>query len=225
MKKGVILVSGGMDSLVTAAIAAKECGKLFMLHISYGQRTAEKELKSFLKIVEHYRPQRHLHVEMDFFKQIGSSSLTDFNIEIPLTDRTDKKKDKQQLPSTYVPFRNGMMLSVAAAWAEAIAANRIYIGVVEEDSSGYPDCRNSFIKQMERAIQLGTGEDDNINIVTPLIRKSKKEIVLTGYKIKAPLQYSWSCYLNNDKACGRCDSCRLRLQAFEQAGLKDPIEY
>lgn len=225
MNEGVILVSGGMDSLVTAAIAVEECHKIYMLHISYGQRTAEKELQCFLKIVEHYRPQRHLKVEMDFFRQIGSSSLTDSNIQVPLSGRTDTKIDKHHLPNTYVPFRNGMMLSTAAAWAETVGANRIYIGAVEEDSSGYPDCRMTFIEQMERAVNLGTAAGSILKIEAPLINKRKREIVEVGHRLKAPLKQTWSCYLNNDKACGKCDSCRLRLQAFEQAGLQDPVSY
>ena len=219
MKKGIVLVSGGMDSLVTAAIAHQECDEMCFLHVNYGQPTQQKELDVFNKISDFYKPKSKMIVDISYLTQIGGSSLTDKNVKIKDFDESDS------VPSSYVPFRNAHLIAIAVSWAEVNLANRIYIGAVEEDSSGYPDCRESFYKSFEKTIDLGTKEATKIKICTPIIHKRKAEIIRIGYDLKAPLELSWSCYRNNEKACGKCDSCVLRLRAFEEAGLVDPIEY
>ncbi len=217
--KAIVLVSGGMDSLVTTAIANKECEKLYFLHVNYGQKTQEKELEMFHKICEFFHPQDKLIVGVNYLKQIGGSSLTDKNI--PVKDFIDSNA----IPDSYVPFRNAHLLSIATSWAEIIGADQIYIGVVEEDSSGYPDCREKFYQSFERSIDLGTKDETKIKIVTPIIHKKKSEIIEIGKELDVPFKLSWSCYKNNEIACGVCDSCVLRLRAFEEAGMVDPIPY
>ena len=217
--KGVVLVSGGMDSLVTAAIAVSECEATYFLHLQYGQRTEERELKAFHQIKEFYRPAGFLVSNISYLKQIGNSSLIDTELPIEST------LDPEEIPSTYVPFRNAHLLAIAASWAETLSANRIYIGAVEEDSSGYPDCRETFLTAFNRAIALGTKNIVPVTIKAPLLHLSKKEIVIKGKELNVPFQFSWSCYQENDLACGVCPSCRLRLNAFRDAGIKDPIPY
>ena len=217
--KGIILLSGGMDSLVTAAIAARQCEEIHFLHVNYGQNTEQKELECFQKLVEHYQPAGTLVTSIDYLRQIGGSSLTDDNIAVTDHQNTD------QIPSSYVPFRNAHLLAIAVSWAEVIKADRIYIGAVEEDSSGYPDCRESFYNAFQQTINLGTADDTKIEIITPVIHLTKPEIIRKGIELKAPFEYSWSCYRENEVACGRCDSCVLRLQAFKKAGLEDPLPY
>ena len=217
--KAVVLVSGGMDSIVTAAIAKNECDKIYFLHVNYAQKTQKKELESFKKIVELYKPHKSLITDISYLKQIGGSSLTDEKISV-------KNHNKiSEIPDSYVPFRNAHLISIAVSWAEVVRANRIYIGSVEEDSSGYPDCRESFFKQLEKAIDLGTKHNTKIEIVTPIIHKTKSEIVKIGKELKAPFEFSWSCYKNNEIACGLCDSCFLRIRAFKEIGIIDPIPY
>ena len=218
MSKAVILVSGGMDSCVTAAIASKENKALAFLHVNYGQRTETRELKAFHDIRGFYNVSEHLIVDMKHLNKIGGSSLTD--ISIPVSDADLENED---IPTSYVPFRNANILSAAVSWAEVIEANSIYIGAVEEDSSGYPDCRRSFYDAFEHTISEGTKPDTHINIVTPLISLNKKEIILKGLDIGAPLNLSWSCYKNEDVPCGECDSCALRARGFKNAGTEDPI--
>lgn len=215
----IILVSGGMDSLVTAAIAAEKY-ELAFLHLNYGQRTEKRELMAFNDIADHYNVSKRLVVNIDYLVKIGGSSLTDKNIQVSKADL-----NYNGIPTSYVPFRNGNILSIAASWAEVIGAKKIFIGAVEEDSSGYPDCREVFYEAFNKVIKLGTKPDTEIIIETPVIHKKKSEIIKLGAELNAPFGLSWSCYVNEDKACGVCDSCALRLKGFEEAGLADPIEY
>ncbi|HOE91516.1 MAG TPA: 7-cyano-7-deazaguanine synthase QueC [Candidatus Cloacimonadota bacterium] len=220
MKRGIVLASGGMDSLVTTAIAKSENDEIYLLHINYGQRTQDRELLAFKAISDYYIPKDILILDLAYFTQIGGNSLTDRTIEIPTNQLSD-----QEVPNTYVPFRNGNLVSIAASWAEVINAQSIYIGAVEVDGSGYPDCRKVFYEQLEKAINLGTKEETNIQIKTPLIDKTKSEIIQLGKSLYVPFELSWSCYQSSVKACGVCDSCLLRINAFKRAGLIDPIPY
>lgn len=216
MNRAIVLLSGGMDSLVSAAIAHRDCDELFFLHISYGQRTEAKERWCFEQLARHYHAVEARVVDYHWLSAIGGSALTDPNLEIP--------EGITQDTNTYVPFRNATFLCAAVAWAEVINATRIYIGAVEEDSSGYPDCRESFFEAMNAVIQEGTKAKD-IAVYTPVIHLNKSEIVKLGMSLKAPFVLSWSCYGQSVKACGTCPSCILRLRAFEAAGLADPIDY
>ncbi len=216
----VCLVSGGMDSCVTAAIAAKENSELAFLHVSYGQRTESRERRAFDELADHYGVAKRLSVSIEHLKKIGGSSLTDRSIPV-----ADANFAVSEIPSSYVPFRNAHLLSIAASWAEAIGAQRIYIGAVADDSSGYPDCRPEFYEAFQRAIDAGTRPETRVEIVTPVIKMRKPEIVQCGLELAAPLELTWSCYQSEDQACGRCDSCALRLRAFHQAGIRDPIPY
>ncbi len=218
-EKAVVLVSGGMDSCVTAAIAHRDYKPAF-LHLNYGQRTERRELQAFNDIAGFYGVKERLVVDVGYFKQIGASSLTDERIEVSKANLESK-----EIPSSYVPFRNGNILAIAASWAEVIGAGKIFVGAVEEDSSGYPDCREDFFKAYEKALNLGTKPQTTLQIITPLIHLSKADIVRKGIELNAPLDLTWSCYQNEDKACGICDSCVLRLRGFKQAGVEDPIEY
>ena len=216
----IILVSGGMDSCVTAAIANEENDDLAFLHISYGQRTEARERKAFNDIADFYEVEKRLDISIEHLTKIGGSSLTDNTIEV--TEANLKSKD---IPTSYVPFRNANMLSIAVSWAEVIGANSIYIGAVAEDSSGYPDCRPEFYDACQKTIDAGTKPDTQIEIRTPIIHLNKAEIVKKGIELGAPLKLTWSCYRSEELACGTCDSCALRLRGFEQAGEKDPIPY
>ena len=216
----VCLVSGGMDSCVTAAIANQENDELAFLHVLYGQRTEARERRAFEELAESYKVRKRLIVSIEHLKAIGGSSLTDS--EIPIAEAN---LESREIPTSYVPFRNAHLLSIATSWAEVIAANRIYIGAVAEDSSGYPDCRPEFYDAFQRAIDTGTKPATRIEIVTPVIYMRKSEIVKRGLELRAPLELTWSCYQGNDLACGRCDSCALRLRAFREAGEEDPISY
>jgi 7-cyano-7-deazaguanine synthase len=217
--KAVVLVSGGMDSLVTAAIADREY-ELCFLHLNYGQRTEKRELKAFNDIADYYKVKYRLVVNAEYLSQIGGSSLTDKNIKISNADLYYKG-----IPSSYVPFRNANILSIAVSWAEVIGASKIFIGAVEEDSSGYPDCREVFYKAFNSVIKLGTKPETNILVETPIIHLKKQEIIKKGIELKAPFELSWSCYQNEEKACGVCDSCALRLRGFQLAGIDDPLTY
>lgn len=218
-KKAVCIISGGMDSALCTKIAQNDGFEVIGVHFNYLQRTEKKELQSFRSIIGALSIKTKYEIDLPFFAQIGASALTDANIEVPISGLSDG------VPVTYVPFRNGIFLSIAASIAEKEGAEAIYIGVVEEDSSGYPDCRDEYIKQMQYAINLGTKDETNITIHTPLVHLSKADIVLKSLELGSPLEFTWSCYQNEDKACGVCDSCRLRLRGFERAGVKDPIEY
>jgi len=221
MKKNlaVVLVSGGMDSCLTTAIAAQKF-ELAVLHLNYGQRTERRELQSFLAIADFYQAQKRLVVDVSHFSAIGGSSLTDQNLQV-----SQANLNNREIPGSYVPFRNANILAIATSWAEVISASKIFIGAVEEDSSGYPDCRESFFKAFNRVIKAGTRPQTRIKIVTPLLHYSKKQIVEEAVKLKAPLHLTWSCYQNEDQACGVCDSCALRLRGFQQAGAEDPLPY
>ncbi len=217
----VIALSGGMDSCVTAAIAARP-SRLALLHVTYGQRTARRERQAFDDIAAFYRvPQRlRLVAGLDHLARIGGSSLTDPDIRVRTSGRIGR-----QIPSSYVPFRNTQILSVAVAWAEALGAPHVYIGAVAQDSSGYPDCRPEYFQAFQQLVDLGTKPDTRITIVTPVLHLSKADIVSKGIELGAPLHLTWSCYQNEDIACGKCDSCLLRLRGFQQAGVPDPIPY
>ncbi|MDX9712519.1 MAG: 7-cyano-7-deazaguanine synthase QueC [Ignavibacteriaceae bacterium] len=215
----VIAVSGGMDSCVTAAIANLEFNLAFA-HINYGQRTEKRELKAFNQIADHYRVKERLIIDFTHLAKIGGSSLTDKNLSIPKADLNNKS-----IPSSYVPFRNANILSACVSWAEVLNAKAVFIGAVYEDSSGYPDCTPDFFSAYDKMIDLGTKPETKIKIVTPIINLSKAEIVKKGIELYAPLHLTWSCYQNEDEACGICDSCALRLRGFQQAGFEDPIKY
>ncbi len=215
----VVAVSGGMDSCVTAAIA-NENFDLAFAHINYGQLTEKRELKSFNEIADFYGVNKRLVIDFTHLSKIGGSSLTDKNIDVSLANLSNK-----EIPTSYVPFRNANILSACTSWAEVLDAKAIFIGAVYEDSSGYPDCRPEFYKAFEKVIDIGTKPSTKIKIETPIINLSKAEIVKKGIEIKAPLELTWSCYQNEDEACGVCDSCALRLRGFQQAGIEDPIKY
>jgi len=209
-----------MDSCVTAAVAARENGDLAFLHISYGQLTESRERRAFNDIADHYSVENRLDVSIEYLAKIGGSSLTDDAMEVSETDLESK-----EIPTSYVPFRNANMLAIATSWAEVIGATAIYIGAVTEDSSGYPDCRPEFFAAFQETVNTGTKPDTEIEIRTPIIHLSKAEIVQKGREIAAPLRLTWSCYRNEEVACGMCDSCALRLRGFRLAGIPDPIEY
>ena len=223
--RAVVLVSGGMDSCVTAAIANLQ-HELAFLHVNYGQRTEQRELKAFHALAEHYGVQKRLIADLTHLKSIGGSSLTDMHMKVTEADpETLFHSKKNDIPTSYVPFRNANILSVAVSWAEVVGAEHIFIGAVEEDSSGYPDCRKEFYDAFNRVIDLGTKPETKISISTPVINLKKSEIVRRGIELNAPFALTWSCYTREDQACGVCDSCALRLHAFQVAGVEDPIQY
>jgi len=218
--KAIVLVSGGMDSCVTAGIAVEENDGLAFLHISYGQRTEARERQAFNDIADHFGVEDRLDVSIEYLARIGGSSLTDASIDV-----TEENLEKKEIPNSYVPFRNANMLAIATSWAEVIGATGIYIGAVAEDSSGYPDCRPEFYAAFQKTIDTGTKPETRIDIRTPIIELSKAEIVRKGIELGAPLHLTWSCYRSEDLACGTCDSCVLRLRGFERAGVEDPSPY
>ena len=216
--RAVVLLSGGMDSSVCASIAVRDY-EVAAVHISYGQRTEERERQSFLAICQRLKIHDRLVARNDTFRAIGGSALTDASIPVP-----DAENIGRDIPVTYVPFRNAHFLSVAVSWAEVLGAEKVYIGAVEPDSSGYPDCRPAYYQAFNEVVKAGTKEG-RIEIVTPLIAMRKAEIVRLGLELGAPFDLTWSCYSREDQACGVCDSCVLRLRAFEAAGVPDPIPY
>jgi 7-cyano-7-deazaguanine synthase len=220
--RAIVLLSGGMDSCVCTALAVRDYDAA-VLHISYGQRTEARERQSFLSISQSLNIQDKLIVRNEALRAIGGSALTDENIAVP-TSTSSNHALGHDIPVTYVPFRNAHFLSVAVSWAEVLGADKIFIGAVEQDSSGYPDCRPAYYEAFNRVIQAGTKEG-NINIVTPLIHLRKSEIVRLGLELNAPFHLTWSCYSQQEQACGVCDSCVLRLRAFAAAGASDPIPY
>jgi 7-cyano-7-deazaguanine synthase len=209
-----------MDSCVTAAIANEENDEIAFLHVSYGQLTETRERRAFEDLADFYKVRKRLAVSISHLKAIGGSSLTDRNIPV-----SEANLQSREIPTSYVPFRNAHLLSIATSWAEAIDAKRIYIGAVAEDSSGYPDCRPEFYDAFQHTIEVGTKPETQIEIVTPVIYMRKSEIIKRGVELGAPLELTWSCYQGQDVACGCCDSCALRLRAFREAGLADPIRY
>ena len=244
----LVLVSGGMDSCVCAAMAELDF-KMAFLHLNYGQLTQKRELQAFNDIADHYGVDKRLVVDVTYLKVIGGSALTDKRIPVPTVENHDNLSkeaadkrygdrtgegygysrssmdSKEGVPPTYVPFRNAHLLSIATSWAEVIGAKKIFIGAVEEDSSGYPDCRETFYTAFQKVIDSGTRPDTNIKIATPIIHLNKIEIVKKGVELDAPLHLTWSCYKENKRACGRCESCILRLKGFKEAGVSDPIPY
>jgi 7-cyano-7-deazaguanine synthase len=216
----ICLMSGGMDSCVTAAIANEENDELAFLHVSYGQRTEARERESFEKLADHYRVTARLVVSLDQLAHIGGSSLTDHNLPVSSADLA-----AQGIPSSYVPFRNAHLLASAVSWGEVQKAHAIYIGAVAEDSSGYPDCRPEFYDAFQQVVDVGTKPETRIEIRTPVISLKKSQIIKKGLELGAPLELTWSCYQESRLACGTCDSCALRLRAFREAGVSDPIPY
>jgi 7-cyano-7-deazaguanine synthase len=216
----VCLVSGGMDSCVTAALAREENDALAFLHVSYGQRTEARERRAFEEIADFYKVERRLAVSLESLARMGGSSLTDASIPVSPADLASR-----QIPTSYVPFRNAHLLASAVSWAEVLRAQGVYIGAVAEDSSGYPDCRPEFYEAFQRAVDAGTRPETRVRVRTPVIGMRKSEIVRRGLELGAPLHLTWSCYTGEERACGRCDSCALRLRAFREAGAEDPIAY
>jgi 7-cyano-7-deazaguanine synthase len=225
--KAVVLLSGGMDSCVCAAIARERhgAGNIALLHAEYGQRTQSRERRAFEEIADFYGVKERLVVQLDHFRAIGGSALTDARIAVPENELGAAGPHGSSIPVTYVPFRNAHFLSVGVSWAEAIGAQAIYIGAVAEDSSGYPDCRPEYYRMFQELIRVGTRPETRIEIVTPVIELKKNEIIRRGMELGAPLQLTWSCYQSEEAACGVCDSCVLRLRAFAEAGASDPIPY
>ncbi len=220
MKKlAVVCVSGGMDSALTAALAAQSY-RLALLHANYGQRTQGKELQCFHALAEHLGAERTLLVDLAALSAIGGSSLTDDRIPV-----REGVPIEGSVPTSYVPFRNAHLLAAATSWAEVLGATALFVGAVWEDSSGYPDCRPEFYRAFEEVIRQGTRPETGIAIVTPVIHMTKAEIVRRGQELGVPFEKTWSCYQASERACGRCESCLLRLQGFEAAGLEDPLPY
>jgi len=218
--RAIVLVSGGMDSCLTAALANAENEELAFLHVSYGQLTESRERKAFNEIADSYSVEKCLDVSIEHLAKIGGSSLTDESIKV-----SEANLESNEIPTSYVPFRNANMLSIAVSWAEVIGAGSIYIGAVAEDSSGYPDCRPEFYEAFQKTIDAGTKPETHIEIRTPIIHLSKDEKKKKGIELNAPFHLTWSCYRSEEMACGTCDSCALRLRGFERAGVKDPIPY
>lgn len=221
MEKAIVLMSGGMDSLVCAGLAVEKEHHLSFLHMNYGQKTSARERKSFDNIADfyHIKTEDRKIIDMTFLSQIGGSSLTDNSISVKTY-----QGDSNVIPDSYVPFRNSIILSLAVSWAEVVGATKLYIGANHEDSPGYPDCRPSYYEAFNKVIKEGT-KASNIEIMTPVISMKKRDIVLKGQELKVPFALSWSCYKSSDKACGQCDSCALRLRGFKEAGINDPIDY
>jgi 7-cyano-7-deazaguanine synthase len=215
----VVLASGGMDSCVTTAIA-KQSYRLAMLHVSYGQRTQNRERIAFHALADFFQAETRMETSIAHLTQIGGSSLTDPNLPV-----TPANLETGAIPTSYVPFRNAHLLAIATSWAEILGAVRIFYGAVEEDSSGYPDCREEFVQAFNHLIEAGTKPDTHIQVETPLIHMNKAQIVAQGLALKAPLHLTWSCYQAEDIACGTCDSCALRLRGFALAGQTDPLPY
>lgn len=218
-KKAICILSGGMDSSLASYMAKNDGYEIIAVHFNYGQRTQDRELKAFRDICDDLKILEKYEIDIPFFTQIGASALTDKNIDVPTGGV------EAGVPITYVPFRNGIFLSITAAIAEKEGATAMYIGVVQEDSSGYPDCTDFFINDMKKAINQGTKEDTHIDIITPLVHLSKAQIVEVAIEIGVPLEHTWSCYKEEEEACGVCDSCRLRLNGFKIANKIDPIPY
>lgn len=216
----VVLLSGGMDSAVCAAITKSQGYEIATLHLNYGQKTQSKELECFHKLSDHFQAITRIVIDVSHFSIIGGSSLTDKNIQVEEAGTT-----QTGIPSSYVPFRNGNIIAIATSWAEIINARIIVIGATQVDYSGYPDCREEFFDAMQKAINLGTKPETHIDILTPVLFYSKSDIVKIGTKLNVPFEYTWSCYSSEDKACGKCDSCVLRLKGFRDANYEDKIKY
>ncbi len=220
-ERAVVCLSGGMDSAVCTALATREY-ETYALHFSYGQRTEQRELTSARTIAELLGIQQFLPLRMSLFRIIGGSALTDASSAVPIASAVEKIG--AEIPVTYVPFRNAHFLSAAVSWAEVVGAKKIFIGAVEQDSSGYPDCRPAYYEAFQQLIRTGT-RDADIEVVTPLIALRKRQIVQLGLELNAPFHATWSCYSGETTACGQCESCALRLRAFAEAGATDPLPY
>jgi 7-cyano-7-deazaguanine synthase len=218
-QKAIVLVSGGLDSCVTAAIAAIDY-ELIFLHLNYRQKTEKRELRAFNEIADFYKVDQRFIVDVSFFSKIGGSSLTDPKMAVAKADL-----ENERVPTSYVPFRNANILAVAVSHAEVLGASKIFIGAVEEDSSGYPDCRIDFFKAFNHVIKTGTKPETDLEIITPVINLKKWQIVEKGLELGAPLDKTWSCYQSEEEACGVCDSCALRLRGFQKIGVEDPLPY
>jgi len=212
----VVLVSGGMDSCVVLALAARD-HDLALLHVTYGQRTWRRELQSFHALADHYGVSRRLVASIGYLREIGGSSLLDERLPVP------EGPPGRGIPSTYVPFRNAHLLAIAASWGEVMGARRIFFGAMEEDSSGYPDCREAFVQAFNRLVEVGTRPETRLEVVAPLLHLRKSEVVRLGVELGAPFELTWSCYQREDRPCGRCESCVLRARAFREAGVPDPL--
>lgn len=219
--RAVVSLSGGMDSAVCLSLAAREYD-VYALHFSYGQRTEQKELASARAVAAAVGVRQFLPLRMDLFREIGGSALTDLKIDVP--EAPPANRIGHEIPVTYVPFRNAHFLSAAVSWAEVLSAKKVFIGAVEQDSSGYPDCRPAYYAAFNQLIRTGT-RDGNIEILTPLIQLKKSEIIRLGLELNAPFANTWSCYSAEERACGVCDSCVLRLRAFAETGVPDPVPY
>jgi 7-cyano-7-deazaguanine synthase len=237
-KRAVVLASGGMDS-ATAAFEAKERGyDLYLLHTSYGQRTEDREYECARELADETDAEDFLHVETGHLSEVGASSLTDEGIdvedsEVPRTSdhssgqspREDADLDGDEVPSSYVPFRNANLLSMAVSYAEANDCDAVFIGAHSEDFSGYPDCRPEFFEAFQTVVDVGTKPETDIEMVAPFVEWSKTDIAERGVDLGVPYEHTWSCYRENEPACGTCDACAFRLQAFQRIGVRDPVEY
>ena len=228
-RKAVVLLSGGMDSCVSTAVAREHHGErnIALLHAEYGQRTQKRERRAFEEIADFYVVKERLVVNLDHFRAIGGSALTDRRIAVPENElgAPGLATGETEIPVTYVPFRNAHFLSVGVSWAEAMGAGALYIGAVTEDSSGYPDCRPEYYQVFRELIRVGTRPETQIELITPVIGMRKSQIIRWGQELGAPLHLTWSCYQGEEAACGTCDSCLLRLRAFAELGVDDPIVY
>jgi len=220
VRRSVVCVSGGLDSAVTAAMAANESDELYFFHANYGQRTEQKEQECFNRLCDHFKVRNRFIADLRYLGDIGGSSLTDVNMPVETAEL-----NRKTIPSTYVPFRNAQILAAAVGWAEALAADAVYVGAVAEDNSGYPDCQPEFFDAFQKATDRGTRPETQIQIRTPVIGLNKAEIIQRGEELKTPFELTWSCYKSEGPACGGCDSCALRLQAFKDAGIQDGIPY
>jgi len=216
----ICLVSGGLDSAVCIAEAQLDY-QVAVLHINYGQRTEARELQAFADLADHYGIERRLVADISYLKEIGGSALMNASVTV----ETGLPAEGDRIPSTYVPFRNAHILCVGVSWAEVMGARALFIGAVEADGSGYPDCRLEFFRLFNRAIAAGTKPETKLAICTPLIRLDKAAIVRRAQELEVPVHLTWSCYTENESACGECESCRLRLRGFAACGEVDPISY
>lgn len=219
-KKAVCLLSGGMDSSTLAYYARSLGYEIYALHFMYGQRTEKKELACAKAVAESLDTAEFLKIALTHFSLIGKSSLTDKSMKVE-----DFEEGDPSLPNTYVPFRNANLLSIATSFAEARGAGAIFIGVQSSDYAGYPDCRPEFIEAFQKVIDIGTSDGTAIRLMSPFVKMNKTAIIRTGIDLGVPYELTWSCYKNNEKACGRCSSCHFRLEAFANAGIEDPLEY
>ncbi|NYT07016.1 MAG: 7-cyano-7-deazaguanine synthase QueC [Methanomicrobiales archaeon] len=218
--RAICLVSGGMDSATLAYHARDQGYDLICLHFNYGQRTEGKERASAQKIADLLGAEEFIEVDLAYLTRFGGSSLTDHRLAV---DRF--RDDREGVPNTYVPFRNANLLSIATSCAEARGAGAVFIGVQSQDYSGYPDCRPQFIEAFQRVVDTGTRDETRITIKAPFLNMTKQDILALGRTLGVPYEHTWSCYQNEERACGVCGACHFRKAAFEALGMKDPIPY